>query len=274
MAGRQRGAQARPRRARAAVAALPRAAAQVPALRRIAPSRRSVLIGFGIAAIAAGAYVAARESSAFAVTRIEVRGGPVAVRHEVRKAVGPLRGSSLLSLDGAALVRRVEALPTVLAAGYDRSFPHTLRVQIVPERPVAVLRRGRSSWLVSARARVIARLRPHAAERLPRIWVPRRTDVAVGAFLEPAGGATAARTIALAARFPARIATVSLAHGELVFRLRSGIELLLGEPTDVRLKLAIARRALRRLPPGSTYVDVSVPGRPVAGANSQLSGRD
>jgi len=34
----------------------------------------------------------------------------------------------------------------------------------------------------------------------------------------------------------------------------------------VRLKLAVARRALRGLPAGAAYLDVSVPGRPVAGS--------
>jgi len=61
------------------------------------------------------------------------------------------------------------------------------------------------------------------------------------------------------------IATAAMAHHELVLRLRSGIELRLGRPTDVRLKLAVARRALRGLPSGAAYLDVSVPGRPVAG---------
>ena len=76
----------------------------------------------------------------------------------------------------------------------------------------------------------------------------------------------------MAQRFPAHISTAFLARGELVFRLRSGLELRLGDPTDVRLKLAIARRALAALPTGATYVDVSVPERPVAGVdNPQLS---
>ena len=79
---------------------------------------------------------------------------------------------------------------------------------------------------------------------------------------------------AFADRFPARIATAAVTHGELAFRLRSGLELQLGAPTDIRLKLAIARRALRGLPTGATYLDVSVPGRPVAGTNPQLSGGD
>jgi hypothetical protein len=80
--------------------------------------------------------------------------------------------------------------------------------------------------------------------------------------------------LALARRFPAHISTASVVHGELIFRLRSGLELRLGDPTDVRLKLAIARRALGRLPAGAAYVDVSVPERPVAGTdNPQLSSR-
>jgi cell division protein FtsQ len=225
-------------------------------------------------ALGAGAYAAARESAAFSVGRIEVVGAPADVQKQVRRAVAPLLGTSLLALDGAALERRVAALPTVRSATYDRGFPHTLRIHVVPEIPVAVLHRGKETWLVSARGRVVSRIPNGTFAALARIWVPRATDVAAGAFLSPTWGGTTARALALATRFPARIATASLGHGELVFRLHSGVELHLGEPTDLRLKLAIARRALAQLPPGATYVDVSVPGRPVAGANSQLSGKD
>jgi hypothetical protein len=47
-------------------------------------------------------------------------------------------------------------------------------------------------------------------------------------------------------------------------RLRSGLELLLGTPVDADLKLAIAARVMPKLTPGSVYLDVSVPERPVA----------
>ena len=200
-----------------------------------------------------------------------MEGAPAAVRTQVRRAVAPLVGTNLLALDGAALVHRIEAVPTVRSATYDRAFPHTLRISVVPEVPVAVLHRGKETWLVSARGRVLSRIPNLTFGALARIWVPRATDVAAGAYLPPAAGGIAARTLALAQRFPARIATASLTHGRLVFRLRSGLALELGEPTDVRLKLAIARRALAALPPGAVYVDVSVPGRPVAGTNSKLS---
>ena len=236
------------------------------------PSVRSLLVGIGLLAIAGGAYAVARETSAFAVDRIEVRGASPRVAGQVRREVASLRGTSMLSLDGGALVRGLDALPTVVAAGYDRAFPHTLRIEIVPEQPVAVVRQGAKAWLVSARGRVIRPIPRQGARPLTRIWIPRTTPVTIGGFL-PANHATAiARALALASRFPAHIAFAALRREGLVFRLRNGLELRLGDPTDIRLKLAIARAAMRRMPTGTLYVDVSVPGRPVAGSNSQVSG--
>jgi cell division protein FtsQ len=240
---------------------------------RLRPSRRSLAIGAGLVVLAAGAYAAARETSAFAVRRIDVAGGTVAERAQVERALAPLVGTSLLALNGRSLERRVRALPTIVSATYDRAFPHTLRVTIVPELPVAVLHRGRGTWLLSARGRVIAPIPGHTQLGLARVWVPTAVPVSAGAFLAPDRGGAAARALALATAFPARIATAALVHGELTFVLRSGLELRLGEPVDLRLKLAIARRALPLLPLGTTYLDVAVPGRPVSGNNSQVSGK-
>lgn len=228
-------------------------------------------IAIALPVVSVGAYFAARSTSAFAVRTVSVSGGAPALQAQVRRALAPLIGRSLLALNGGALERRVDALPAVLSTTYDRAFPHTLRVHVVPEVPVAVLHRGKETWLVSARGRAIAQIKVGSRPGLPRIWVPTAAQVAPGAFLAADAGGTAARALALAAGFPARFTTVTFAHGELTMRLRLGVELRLGEPVDVRLKLAIARRALRVLPPGSTYLDVAVPQRPVAGSNPQVS---
>jgi cell division protein FtsQ len=259
---------------REAAVALPRTkkGSSLAALARFAPSRRSLLVGAALFAVAAGAYTVARQTSAFAIGRFDVTGAPADVQQQVRRVLAPLVGTNLLALDGSALERRAESLPTVVSIRFDRAFPHTLRIHVVPEVPVAVLHRGNETWLLSARGRVVKRVPTGTYPALARVWVPRKADVAVGAFLAPDTGGTAARALALAARFPAHISTASLAHGELVLRLRSGLELRLGAPTDVRLKLAIARRALAHLPAGAVYVDVSVPERPVAGPdNPQVS---
>jgi cell division protein FtsQ len=232
---------------------------------RLVPTQRSLVVGFGIVVFALGAYAFARETSLFAIGQIEVQGGSPRLAAQVKGALAPLAGSSLVGFDGAAAMRRVEALPTVVSATYDRAFPHTLRVTVVPERPAAVLRRGADSWLVSARGRVIERLPARADRTLPRVWVPGRTPVQIGAVLGDRAGA-AARAVALAGPFHTRVASATYAKGLLVFHLRYGLEVLLGDPDDVGLKVAVAARALAALPSGSTYLDVSVPGRAVSGA--------
>jgi cell division protein FtsQ len=240
-------------------------------LARFAPTRRSLAVGFGLLAVALGGYLVARESSMFAIDRIEVKGGSPEVAGQVRQALASLEGKSLVGLDGSAVLGKVDALPTVVSASYDRAFPHTLRITVVPERPAAVLRRGPDSWLVSMRGRVMTRLTSATLPGLPRIWVPNRTPVVTGAELTAPGAATAARAVGLAGRFGARVAYASYTDGVLLFRLRSGLDLLLGDGGDIKLKVAVTRRVLGMLPAGSTFLDVSVPGRPVSGTGLPLS---
>src|SRR5256885_10852413 len=58
---------------------------------------RSLVVGFGLVALAAGAYAVARQSSMFAIETVDVRGASPATEAAVRKALAPLEGTSLLS---------------------------------------------------------------------------------------------------------------------------------------------------------------------------------
>ncbi len=240
-------------------------------LARFAPTRRSLAIGFGVLGLALGGYLVARESSLFAINRIEVRGGSRQVARQVHAALATLVGKPLVGLDGSAVLAKVDALPTVVSASYDRDFPHTLRIFVVAEHPAAVLRRGPDSWLLSTRGRVMEPLSSSATPKLPRIWISTHTPVRTGAELTAAGAATAAHAAGLAGAFGPRVDSVSYTNGTVVFHLRSGVELLLGTGGDVKLKVAVAERVLPVLPPGSSYLDVSSPGRPVSGTGTPLS---
>jgi cell division protein FtsQ len=258
-----------PARPRARAVAIPRSARRDAASVRLLPSRGSILIGVALFAAAVGAFVAARETPLFAVADVQVRGGTPAVRRQVERALGGVVGTSLLKVDGSVVDRRLAGVSWVADASFDRAYPHTLAVTIRPERPVAVLRRGAHAWLVSARGRVVAELPRGARRALPRIWIGGGVPAPeVGGLLGDAAGGLAARSLAPLAsiHFPARIASASTGDSGLTFVLRSGVELRLGEPGDLRLKLAIARRVLRVLGPTApgAYVDVSVPERPVA----------
>src|SRR5207247_5823433 len=122
---------------------------------------------------------------------------------DVRRALLPLQGESLVALRADDVGRLAEALPQVESVTYDRAFPHTLHVVVEPERPLAVLRTGSESWLVSRSARVIARLPRGARPALPRIWKPASADVLVGATLAGSGGAAEVEALA-----PARAAGI------------------------------------------------------------------
>ena len=237
-----------------------------PDLATLAPSWRSPLGAAALAALAALLYVGARETSVFAIRTVVVRGAPPPVVAEVRRALGPVEGKSLLALGQSDVGRRLAVLPDVASASYDRAFPHTLTVVVVPEQPVAVVRRGSGSWVVSARGRIL-RTVPHGAlSGLPRIWLAGGTDPPVGTTLAPESGAAAAAALAVARRvgFQASIAGVTVSDGTLALKLRSGLELRLGTADDIALKLAAAARILPLLGPDASYLDVSVPARPVA----------
>jgi cell division protein FtsQ len=264
----------RPPSARAAVIPLRRGGRlpvpRAPRLSRFAPSTRSLLVGLALLAGAAGVYLAARETSMFAIRTVEIRGATPSTAAAVRKALEPLAGTSLVALGGDAVARRADAVPTVISASYDRAFPHTLRVTIREERPVAVVRRGNDSFLVSARGRVIRLLVPHTFGQLPRIWVPRTTGLTVGETLGGEIGSAAAAVAPLARlHFPIRVVTASAANGRLTLQLRSGLELRLGSRGNLFLKLSVAKQIAPTIPPGTgTYLDVSVPDRAVAGGGT------
>lgn len=244
-----------------------------PELARLLPSGRSLLTGLLILLTGLGLYAAARGTSAFAVRAIAVEGARPELAGDVRAALAPALGESLLGLDLADAGRRVEALPPVAAVSFDRAFPHTLRVIVRPEVPVAVLRQGSAAWLASAGGRVIAELERGTRPGLPRIWLRRDVEVRPGETLQGVQRRAVGAVAPLVdAPLPVAVASVVASRGELTLVLRDRVEVRLGDAADLAVKLAVARVVLPRLTAAETYLDVSVPARPVAGAtlNSQV----
>lgn len=235
-------------------------------LARIAPSGRSLLTGFLILLTVVGLYAAARTTSAFAVEQIAVEGAPPEVAAQVREALAPAVGESLLEVDLAALAYRAESVPMVAGASFDRGFPHTLRIAVVPEVPVAVLRQGSSSWLAAAGGRVVAELGRGARPGLPRVWLKRDVEILLGERV--AGLPLQAITAVAPLRsrpLPVAVGSVVATREELTLVLRTGLELRLGDGSDLPVKLEVARHVLPRLAGSGGYLDLSVPERPVAG---------
>jgi cell division protein FtsQ len=244
---------------------------------RFVPSGRSLVVGLALLVSCVSAYVGARETSVFAVRTIDVRGASPRIVEEVQAAFRAELGVSLLKLDPAGLEQRLAAIPTVHSVTLDRAFPNTLVVDVRPERPVAVIRRGAEGWLVSARGRVMQSVERGAFLTLPRIWLGKEASIEVGETVPPDQGGTAAAALGplTGSAFARRILLVEARGDELTLVLRSGTELRLGDPGDLRLKLVIGQRILADFgygAPRGSYIDVSVPERPVADFNPQVGG--
>jgi len=251
-----------------AVATLPRRAEAA----RLLPSGRSVVLSLALALAALLFYVAARESSLFAVDTIEVQGVRGELARRVEKSLGPLDGESLLKIDEASVSQLATQLPFVASVSYDRAFPNTLRIQVEAEEPLAVVRNGVQAWLVSRRGRLLERIRQGTHRTLPRIWLQRAAGLEAGATLPTGGGAEEVDALAPVrdSSLVRRIGSVRVVQGQYVYLLRGGVELRVGRPIDLALKLAIAQRILETTPV-YRYLDVSVVERPVAGMESQPS---
>lgn len=213
------------------------------------------------------AYFVAYSTPVFALERVEIKGAPPELTREVRSTTAGLLGQSLVGIDAGELEAKLRALPAVAGASVDRAFPHTLVVKIAPERAVAVVRLGDSSWLVTGAGKVIRAIETGTQRHFPRLWLAKGATIRRGGDIPPGFvPATRALAEAHAVGLGSRVKGIRPSGDELTLVLRSGTEIRLGRATEVGLKLTVTSKVLRLVDPRTTsYVDVSVPQRPVAG---------
>ena len=235
---------------------------------------RTVLVAAGALALLVvaigGGYWMLRDSSAFAVDRIVVEGADETARADALEALErEVRGQSLLAVSADGLAADLRELPTVRLAKIDRDFPSTLRVTVWAERPVAVGRLGTAKLLVSSTGRVIRVLGDSEDMRLPRVWLPPGTPPQAGELLsDPFARQSIEALAALPPRFgvPIQKAEADREHGIVLTLAQGGVQVRLGPPFDLRLKLRAAARLLAAVPPGDLpvmdYLDVRAPLRP------------
>ncbi|HYI75349.1 MAG TPA: FtsQ-type POTRA domain-containing protein [Gaiellaceae bacterium] len=224
-----------------------------------------MLAAVAVLAIAGISYLVAYSTSVFAVEKIDVRGAPPEVARQVEAATSGFVGASLVAIDPDAVEGTLRALPVVAGVSVDRAFPDTLIVRVAPERPVAVVRRGRSSWLVTGAGKVIRPIETGTERSFPRLWLAKGASIRLGRLV-PAGWLPATRALADAhsVGLGTRVKGVRPEGDELTLVLRRGTEIRLGRATEVGLKLTVAAKVLALVDPSTSYIDVSVPQRPVA----------
>ncbi len=233
-----------------------------PSRARIWGRRFLAAAGAGVVLLAIFLFVI-RESSLFKVNKIEITGITVnqpeiaaALQQEAAKM-------TTLHIRDEALRSAVAGFPTVGALKIDPKPPHDLKIEVIERKPAVVVKAGVERIPVSADGYLLRGL-PAGPELLP-IAPSQSVDGAqlLGEDLDQA---------ALLGAVPAELrdgvegSHVDPEAGGVVVDLSNGIELRMGDGSEPAAKWAAAAVVLAKDDLGSpAYIDVSVPGRPVAG---------
>ena len=230
-----------------------RLAARAKAERWARRRRQARHAAIGLAALAPLALLAwlLLMSPLLAVRTVAVTGTTRLTPEQVRAAADVVRGTPLARIDAAAVVRRVEGLRAVAQVRVTRSWPSTLRLQVVERTPVVGVVTRQGVTLVDAGGVPFA-----AAPSLPAGIV--RLQVARPGPADPTTRAALDVLAVLPQPIKARVRIIRAASpSSVTLVLRDGRRVLWGGVGDTALKAQAAEALLTM--PGSVY-DVSRPG--------------
>jgi cell division protein FtsQ len=218
--------------------------------------------GLLLIALYAGYMLWFRNLPWFAIDEVTVEGASTSQR-EIRSAIEQVSGDmTTLHIKDGELRDAVSRFPTIASVSASTSFPHTLHVRVTERLPVAFVELGGRRTAVSADGYLL----PGAS--FDDKALPRLDGGGHGARLN--GDAAAQAAILGATPGPLRELVTSSGwdedHGSVVVQLENGPEVRFGDGSRAAEKWAAAVAVLSGSERGSpSYLDVSVPDRPVSG---------
>lgn len=252
--------------------ARPRAATRSRGGRRLPRLRIRVLVaGAAVVALLAGAWLWVRDSSLVAIDRVTVTGimGPDA--GAIRQALSAAAlNMTTLDVHMDRLRSAVSPFPMVKDVKVSTQFPHGIRIRVVEQIPVGAVTVGGRTIAVAGDGTLLHDVAASAS--LPAI--PLRVTPGGARLSDP----QAQRAVAVLAAAPypllSHISQVSTdsTHG-LVVALRSGPTIYFGDANRLAAKWLAAIAVLADTgSAGASYIDVTDPERPAAGAGSSTAG--
>jgi cell division protein FtsQ len=214
---------------------------------------RPVAIVAGVLAVAALVGYAFYFSSWLAARDVEVTGESSLTAKEVIAAAQVDLGSPLARLDLSAIEERVAALPAVADVSVQRSWPHTVSIEVTERTPLAAVMRDGAWWVMDDEG-VVFRRTPERDASLPVVQAG--PDAGADALAEAAKVVSALPTSVLAdvKRLTART------PDSIELRLKNRSLVRWGSAADTARKAEVLRVLLENVK-ASVY-DVSVPEQP------------
>jgi cell division protein FtsQ len=238
--------------------------------RRIGRPRPALLALPLVVALLAGAFLLFRDSSFVSVQHVQIRGvsGPGAAQIDAT-LTRAARQMTTLDASAGALRAAVAAYPEVRAIDISTSFPHSMRITVSEQPPVAVLQAANGARsAVAANGMLLGnRLLTASLPAIPVELLPHRQvhDTTVLQYLAVLGAAPAPL---------ARLVTrVYDGPKGLTVALQSGMLIYFGDSSRAHAKwLAFASVLVASHAASASYVDVRLPERPAIDAGAAAEG--
>jgi cell division protein FtsQ len=228
---------------------------------------RVALVAVTVLAVLGGGWLWLRDSSLVAVRKVTITGvyGPDAT--QIRSALTlAARNMTTLDVRIGQLRTTVEPYPVVKDLRVSTQFPHGLRIRVIEQLPVAALIAGGQAVAVTGDGTLLHDVAAGSLPEVPVRLLPGGSEVTDRPTLD---------ALALLSVTPARLlsritqVTDGSAHG-LVAQLRSGPSIYFGDASELAAKWTAATEVLGDpSSAGATYIDVTDPSRPAAGASPQ-----
>jgi len=245
------------------------------------PLLASVVLTLLLIVLPAGVYAWGSHSSSFAIKQIEVKGARrISADRALRLLKAAYLGRNLFAVRAEDVAGTLQPLVFLDSVRIDRDFPSRLVVSVTEHTPALYALWDHHWYLVSLGGRVLTVVGPEKRKkRVALLRGPAGVDLKLpavvaasplprrGAAADAAVGDALAVVRALSDRQRPQLAAVGRADDGLRLRLRSGVVVTVGESDHLRAKSLSLQAVLdyyRKKHHVATYVDVSVPDRPVA----------
>lgn len=220
-----------------------------------------------LAGLLFGVWTWVRDSSLVQVEHVTINGAGGADASAIRAALrSAAHNMTTLDVQMNQLRTAVAPFPEVKRLRVRTEFPHRLVIDVIEQRPVAVIDIGGRQAPVAADGTILRSVSVGGA--LPSIPL---TVPPVGRRLAEgrAAGAVAVLAAAPAQMLPKLSQVTTVAGHGFVAQLRSGPSIYFGDTSRLAAKWLAATEVLADSgSAGASYIDVSDPGRPAAGAGS------
>lgn len=227
---------------------------------------RIVILIVVVLALIFGAIFVYR-SDLFLITNVKVNGVSHLTSAEITEIAAVEDGSTLLRLDAAGIVERLEDNAWVQLVTIHRQFPDTLEVDVVERAPGAVVRiNDKSKWVISTDGTWLSAATDEDWKSQMRIIDVSNSisDPMSGASCNDGGITNALNILSnISDELKGSIKSISAESSiKTSLNLKDGVTVAFGDSSDVALKESVANELLDKFKGKISYINVRVPSRP------------